>query len=174
MASKINTSSKYQHINTSLQEMKKKAYLTFVSIYSSVEGILTEQLWLEGGAVGRGEDTTIRDDKCRRRANPQIDRPPRPPRYVALIGTFRCTIGILSREWWNCSEHFQTTHNPGGNLGDPTISKPACAWNTCATCVHLRDTLHLMESYYGFNQTAKYPIANICVERRAFNEEKKV
>ena len=114
-----------------------------------MQGILTEQLWLEGGAVCTGEDTTIRDDKCRRRANPQIDRPPRPPRYVALIGTFRCTIGILSREWWNCSEHFQTSHNPGGNLGDPTISKPACACNTCATCAHLRDTLHLMESYYG-------------------------
>ena len=103
------------------------------------------------------EDTTIRDDKCRRRANPQIDRPARPPRYVALIGTFRCTIGILSRQWWNCSEHFQTSHNSGGNLGDPTISKPACAWNTCATCAHLRDTLHLMESYYGFNQSIQLP-----------------
>ena len=103
------------------------------------------------------EDTTIRDDKCRRRANPQIDRPARPPRYVALIGTFRCTIGILSRQWWNCSEHFQTSHNPGGNLGDRAISKPACAWNTCATCAHLRDTLHLMESYYGFNQSIQLP-----------------
>ena len=145
--------------------MKKKDYLTFVSlalhtIYSSVQGILTEQLWLEGGAVCTGEDTTIRDDKCRRRANPQIDRPPRPPRYVALIGTFRCTIGILSREWWNCSEHFQTSHNPGGKLGDPTISKPALVLGILVLLVFTCGT----HSTWWSLIMAKHPIANIRLE----------
>ena len=73
----------------------------------------TSEFWANNWVwawVWLGDDTTISGHKCQW-ANPQIDGLRRPPRYIALIGTFRCTVVIREFE---CS-HSVGTWGKGPN-----------------------------------------------------------
>ena len=73
----------------------------------------TSEFWANNWVwawVWLGDDTTISGHKCQW-ANPQIDGLRRPPRYIALIGTFRCRVVIREFE---CS-HSVGTWGKGPN-----------------------------------------------------------